>query len=246
MSNESLNFLEGAIKILKNKRQLFHSEDDLKLALSLVIKEQNPEYEIRLEKPASITIPDIWNNKHITRAPIDIVVRDNNGAIIPIELKYKTNRCVLEADDEIYNLTQHGAIDEGRFNIRKDIFRIECFVNENQMSSSGYVFILTNDSKYYLEKAALNNTLDKNFSCHDNAIINKNYEGWNYSNINRDKYDFKNNCWVFKNNHNKKHWTCSKQFSFNLELNKNYEVKWNNYSKPNNIEFMYCLFKITP
>lgn len=39
---------------LKQKRPVFQSEDDLKLAMAWLIKELYPSYEIRLERPIEI------------------------------------------------------------------------------------------------------------------------------------------------------------------------------------------------
>ncbi|MFT4786018.1 MAG: hypothetical protein ACI9I8_001144, partial [Cellvibrionaceae bacterium] len=45
------NFFEKSILKLQKEREIFHSEDDLKLSLGFIIKELYPELEIRLEKP---------------------------------------------------------------------------------------------------------------------------------------------------------------------------------------------------
>lgn len=79
------------IELLRNKRKLFHSEDDLKFELGYLIKETNTQCQIRLEKPANLEFNTRTGTSEIEihRAPIDIVVIINSKQI-PIELKYKT------------------------------------------------------------------------------------------------------------------------------------------------------------
>ena len=84
-----MNDVTPAIEDLKLKRQLFHSEDDLKFAFSLSLKNTFPDYDIRLEKPEKIIMENRNNEKVVVRAPIDInLIKD--GIHFPIELKYKT------------------------------------------------------------------------------------------------------------------------------------------------------------
>jgi hypothetical protein len=238
-----MNFFENSILILQKKRKIFHSEDDLKLSLGITIKEHYPDLEIRLEKPTSINMLNNAGQLSVVRAPIDIIVYDKNGKTVPIELKYKTKKLETENNGELYSLTNHGATDIGRYSFRKDIYRIEQFLSNEKNSSVGFVFILTNDDNYINNNVGLKETFDKHFTCHQNSLFKKKFKGWNYSRIDKTKYQKENNCWKYKNQ-KKKHWTCRKNNSYILELKNNYPIVWKEYSKLEKGEFKFCLIKI--
>jgi hypothetical protein len=238
-----MNFFENSILKLQENRKIFHSEDDLKLSLGFMIKKLYPEFEIRLEKPTLINMIDIHGKKSVVRAPIDILVYDKNGKTIPIELKYKTKKLETEYNEESYNLTNHGATDIGRYSFRKDIYRIEQFLSTEKNSDVGFVFILTNENNYYNNNLNLKENFDKNFSCHQNSIIERVYKGWNYSKIDKTKYIENNKTWKYINQ-NKKHWTCSSDKSYALELKDDYMIDWKEYSTFGNDEFKFCLIMI--
>lgn len=91
MPNCDNNF-DRLIACLQKQRKIFHSEDDLKMALAMVIRQNHPTAVIRLERPVNIEMIDRNNKKSTVRAPIDILVIDSNSSTIPIELKYKTKK----------------------------------------------------------------------------------------------------------------------------------------------------------
>ena len=237
------DFFEKSILKLQKERGIFHSEDDLKLSLGFIIKELYPELEIRLEKPININMIDIYGNESIVRAPIDIIVSDKNGKTIPIELKYKTKKLKTEFNGESYSLTNHGATDIGRYSFRKDIYRIEKYLSNNENSDFGFVFILTNEDNYVNNNVGEKETFDKNFSCHQNGKFEKEFLGWNYSKIDPTKYEKKENSWYYKNK-NKKHWTFTGDKTYKLELKNEYGIDWQYYSTFEKAEFKYCLFKV--
>ena len=238
-----MNFIDNSISKLNEKRKIFHSEDDLKLSLGITIKELFPEFEIRLEKPTIINMIDVNGKESTVRAPIDIIVYDKNGESVPIELKYKTKKLDSEQNGELYNLTNHGATDIGRYSFRKDIYRIEQYLSNEVNSNVGFVFILTNENNYFDNNVGLKETFDKYFTCHQNGVFEKEYKGWNYSKIDKVKYRKENNSWRY-NNQKKKHWTCTNDKSYVLELKNNYPIEWKEYSKIKNSVFKFCLLRI--
>jgi hypothetical protein len=238
-----MNFFENSILRLKEKREIFHSEDDLKLSLGITIKELYPEFEIRLEKPTNINMINSTGKLSVVRAPIDILVYDKNGKSVPIELKYKTKKLEIENNGELYSLTSHGATDIGRYSFRKDIYRIEQFLSREKNSDLGFVFILTNEDNYINNNVGLKETFDKHFTCHQNSLFEKEYKGWNYSKIDKTKYRKDNKTWQYINQ-KKKHWTCTKDRSYILELKNNYPIFWKEYSKLSEVEFKFCLVRI--
>ena len=235
--------LQRVIEKLRKERKIFHSEDDLKLSLGIIIKELYPEFDIRLEKPTSINMINVDGKKSIVRAPIDVIVYDKKGKSVPIELKYKTKEQKIEHNGEFYSLTNHGATDIGRYSFRKDIYRIEQYLSTKKNSDVGFLFILTNEDNYINNNVGIKETFDKHFSCHQNSLLEKEYRGWNYSKIDKTKYEKRNNTWKYINQ-DKKHWTCTKDKSYILELKNNYTIKWKEYSKLKNCEFQFCLVKI--
>ena len=133
------------LKDLLKTRPVFHSEDDFKFALSQKISKKHQDYELRLERPFEIEMLEKRDKngniiKDIVRAPIDIVIIDEKGKYIPIELKYKTKELTGEVGDDVYDLAKHGASDIGRVSFRKDIYRIERFLESNsEKCNKGFV-----------------------------------------------------------------------------------------------------------
>lgn len=237
--------ISDLINELLRSRKAFHSEDDLKLSFGMAVKTLYPDHQIRLERPVEIQMVDRNNNQLITRAPIDIVIKDKLNHTIPIELKYKTKKSIFTLDNESYHLTGHGATDVGRYSFRKDIFRIEQFFSTHENCKVGYVFILTNDSAYQKDDVSKKNTFDKYFSFHHGAKIEQHDKSWNYENIDLDKYERKkdDNRWRYINDI-KPHWTCTKENFYQLNLRHEYNVKWKSYSSIENSEFRYCVIKV--
>ncbi|MGM8363745.1 hypothetical protein ACSV4D_17665 [Flavobacterium sp. ARAG 55.4] len=239
-----MDFFEKSIIKLQNQRQIFHSEDDLKLSLAFIIKESNPEFEIRLERPVSLEMINQNGQKVIVRAPIDIVVIDADGGTYPIELKYKTKKANIEISGENYSLAGHGAPDVGRYSFRKDIYRIENYKSKNLNYKYGYVLIITNDNQYFENNVFEKDNFDKHFSFHDNVILNRFDLSWNYSTINKDKYKLnENNVWCNINS-KEQHWSCTKEYFYKLDLLNDYVISWKDFSKIENTTFKYCLIKI--
>ncbi|PVX47502.1 hypothetical protein C8C85_3445 [Flavobacterium sp. 103] len=238
-----MDFFEKSVIELQKQRPIFHSEDDLKLALAFKIKEINPEFEIRLERPVELEMVNRNGMKTTVRAPIDIIVIDTYGNYYPIELKYKTKKTNTLFNEENYILTEHGAADVGRFSFRKDIFRIENYKLKNLNYKCGYVFILTNDKSYFEKNVFEKENIDKHFSFHNGVLLNRIDSSWNYSKIDKTKFTLnENNIWC--NIQSKEHWTCKKQHFYKLDLLKDYKITWKNFSIVEKTNFKYCLIKI--
>ena len=142
---------------LKSRRQVFNSEADFQLEFGWALKELYPEYLIRMEY-----CPKVNRNMHI-----DILVITDDGWI-PIELKYKTKSCILNANDEEFVLKNHSAKDQGCYRYLKDIERIEKLKDLVDDFIEGYAIILTNESAYLSEPLKADCAY-KDFSIHEGA-----------------------------------------------------------------------------
>jgi hypothetical protein len=95
---------------------------------------------------------------------VDIWV-EQDGEILPLELKYKTRALKTVERGETYHLQNHGAQDIGRYDFVKDIWRLETIV-ANSAHAVGYAVMLTNDPSYWTKsRNAL--TVDKAFRLHE-------------------------------------------------------------------------------
>lgn len=240
-----LNFNDLMSSLLKEKRLVFHSEDDFKFSLSHVIVKSYPEFTVRLERPVEISMLQRDGKQTIVRAPIDIILVDKAGNTIPIEVKYKTRKSIIYIGNEEFSLSNHSANDVGRYSFRKDIYRIEQYLSKNLNSKVGYVLILTNDQSYSNSDVSKKNNIDKHFTFHNGAKIPSKDESWNSDSIDKSKYCFDETDKKWKYIQlNKNHWTCSSEMFYSLHLKNNYDVNWQLYSELQDNKFEYCFIEI--
>lgn len=128
--------LDGALERLSVRRPIFHSEADFQHELAWQIRAMHPELAVRLERP----FPGR------TSGAIDIVA--SAGELRhAIELKYLSRSCELQLAGEDFRLKQHGAQDVRRYDVCKDVERMEDFCAGSSCSAS--VIVLTNDPYYW-------------------------------------------------------------------------------------------------
>jgi hypothetical protein len=137
-ANELTTSLQATLQALSADRPIFHSECDFQHALAWAIHERVANAHIRLEKPHEI---------EGRRRYIDLVV-EQDGIACFMELKYKTTETSLVDKGEAYSLKQQGAIDQGSYDILKDVQRIEAVVGERH-GRFGFSVTLSNDSRYW-------------------------------------------------------------------------------------------------
>jgi len=209
--------IEGVLKELSGKRPVFHSEADFQHALAWTIHEKYSDLNIRLEKRV------VLNNEEIY---FDIFAFNKNKTVI--EVKYKTKNLNTVVNNEEFNLKNHGAQDQGRYDFIKDISRLEKALLEKALEihdGTGFAILLTNDESYWKTPTRYVDTADKAFRIHEGRII----------------------CGCGKLSWKERTSKGTKSRRSDIILKRNYTLNWNNYSNmegQKNGEFRYLLVKI--
>jgi len=220
-----------SLKLLSQERPIFHSEDDFKFAFSNTLQKiVGKGCEIRLERPVDIEMVCRNGVTKLVKAPIDIVLLYKNS-MYPIELKYKTKALELETENDKYILAEHGARDKGRFSFRKDIYRLEYVVHDNKKYKEvqGFFIVITNDEAYTKKASSL--TLDKNYSFHNGATLQKKDLGWNEKKLEALGLVEKEDKKFYKIDTDAVHETSRGESFYQLDLKNEYTIKWEEYSE---------------
>ena len=122
---------------LAARRPVFHSEADLQHELAWHLREVYPNLQVRLEYPLA----------RPSNAAIDILIR-NGGQEMALELKYLCQRVEHEIDGESFVLKPQGAQDIRRYDVLKDVGRMEQFLAARPPASAA-VLVLSNDPSYW-------------------------------------------------------------------------------------------------
>jgi len=145
---------------LARERPVFHSEADFQFALAWHIQRTRPSAAIRLEYKAAYAY---------RRGYLDLWVREQD-AVSAIELKYFMRRLTVSVDGETYDLVDQGAADIGRYQVLKDLAKVESIVAA-QPATRGYVVALTNNDMYWKVLAQPRTTIDAAFRIHERAVL---------------------------------------------------------------------------
>ena len=140
------------LRQLATQRPIFHSERDLQHALAWEIQRQHPEARLRLE-------PRPRRGIHLD---LLVCLGERRTAV---ELKYLAAAFLGTCDDEAYDLPNRGAQDISRYDVVKDIVRIEALLADGYVDD-GYVVALTNDGSYWRPNRRTD-TVDNAFRVHD-------------------------------------------------------------------------------
>ena len=143
---------------LAAERPIFHSEADFQHAFAWHLHNLWPSAAVRLEYrpiPEEPRALDVWVTTDTER--------------IAIELKYVTRRLSITLDGERFELANHSAQDQRRYDFWNDVQRVERAV-EAADASEGWAIFLTNDSSYWREsvKAA---AVDTAFRMHEGREV---------------------------------------------------------------------------
>lgn len=127
--------VRAALFDLARRRQIFHSEADFQYELATQLTRLNPSVEIRLERPVRIPGARVIN--------LDMFLR-RDGMQYAVELKYITAKLEVALGDEEFLLKAQSAQDLRRYDILKDILRVESLV-EAGVVEAGMSVTITND-----------------------------------------------------------------------------------------------------
>lgn len=155
---------------LSKTNPLFCSELEFQFYLAWKIKElYKDQFKICIEYPLK--------NYEGKNRNIDLVLVDNGGRYIPIELKYKTSKFEQVWNGFTYKLKDQSANDLTKYGHIKDISRIEYFKETENNFLVGYVITITNQSRTWQK---INNPLqtDYEFSLEDGIKICKGIKKW--------------------------------------------------------------------
>lgn len=149
-----LEILQSELKLLAQRRPLFHSEADFQHELAWQLQTRGLVDKIRLEFPM-----------HTSSGVMNLDLLAVRGTTrIAIELKYwKRALNLLGPDGERFVLKNQGAHDTSRYDFWKDVWRIETMVDEG-MVDAGFALTLTNDSAYW--RPGRDGTIDAAFRIH--------------------------------------------------------------------------------
>jgi len=152
--------IQSILSGLSVERPVFHNEADFQHALAWAIRERHPDAKIRLEMKV---------HGANTKVYLDILVQ-LDGRKYAIELKYKPRNveCVVEGEE--FALINQGAQDIGRYDVLKDVQRLERMVAEG-IVDSGFLVFLTNDLSYSTDSRITDDTVDRDFRLHEGRTL---------------------------------------------------------------------------
>jgi len=142
---------------LSARRPIFHSEADFQHALAWQMQLEYADADLRLEHP-------LMNGQ---RGAIDILVRLDNQTFA-LELKYLSRNLIHETGQDRFALKSQSAHDIRRYDVCKDIQRVEQFAAHT--GGTGGVVVLSNDPYYWNGPKSMD-TCDSRFNIREGCIL---------------------------------------------------------------------------
>jgi hypothetical protein len=130
--------VRSLLRSLAFRRPVFHSEADFQHELAWQIRQEFSGHRVRLEVPSGIE----------GVGTTDLIVK-NGETICGLELKYLVKFYAGVIEGETFSLRAHSAHDQRRYDVVKDILRLERLNRE--ISGPSYVVVLTNDPAFWKE-----------------------------------------------------------------------------------------------
>ncbi len=149
--------IEPLMTRLSGRRPIFHSEADFQHELAIELRAMDPALALRLEYPFGVG----------ARASLDILLRKTN-VLAGLELKYLCRAADVSVAGEAFRLRHQSAHDIRRYDVCKDVVRMEAFCE--RFGASGGVLILTNDPAYWSPRRRAD-TFDAAFNLADLRVL---------------------------------------------------------------------------
>lgn len=149
--------VQGSLGRLAERRPLFHSEADFQHALAWQLQLDHPSALIRLEtRPLA--------GRSIS---LDLALTVD-GVRTAIELKYLVRALVTDVDGERFELRAQSAHDVRRYDVVKDLRRLEEIIDAGA-ADVGVMVAITNDPAYWMP--GRDGTIDAAFRLHEGATL---------------------------------------------------------------------------
>lgn len=153
--------IDDLLAAMKSTRAVFHSEADFQHHLAWQAHLLDPQLQVRLELRPDVGI----------RESVDVMlVRPDLGMATFIELKYLKAAWSGLVSSEQFDLPNTGAHDIVRYDVIKDIERLERFV-DSRPASNGLMLCLTNDSLHWREPIGMRATIAEAFRIHEGSRV---------------------------------------------------------------------------
>jgi hypothetical protein len=149
----------ATVSRLAANRPLFHSEADFQHALAWQLHLDDAHLRIRPEycpNPTERVRADIWT------------VTPDSGTRTAFELKYLVRAVETTVAGERFVLRNQGAHDISRYDVVKDVHRVERWVDTG-LADRGYVIVLSNDPGYW--NRSDRDTIDAAFRLHHGRVL---------------------------------------------------------------------------
>lgn len=148
---------DAVMHSLAEHRPVFHSEADFQHAFAWQAHVRHPTARIRLELRPD---PDV-------RETVDMLCVIG-GERIAVEFKYLVRRFEVTIDGEAFRLHDQGAQPLSRYDVVKDIERLERFCL-NDGADVGHAVVLSNDALMW--SPGRTGSVDEGFRLHDGAVL---------------------------------------------------------------------------
>lgn len=152
--------LPALLAELGRERPVFYSEADMQLAFAWKLRELSSDIHVALE-----TRP-----RGSSRLDIEAFGK-TSGVRTAIELKYKTTPLAPEGELGDYALKHQSAHDFGRYDVVRDIERVETLVHDGRKFDNGFVVFLTNDKAYWERPSNPPTSKDRHFRLHEGSLL---------------------------------------------------------------------------
>jgi hypothetical protein len=154
---EAPKLVKEAMNRLALRRPVFHSEADFQHGLAWQIQLDCPDARVRLET-RPLEGRSVFLDLSVTLGEVRVAV----------ELKYLVRALSTTVDGERFDLRSQSAHDVRRYDVIKDVCRVEELVAA-RVADVGFVVVLTNDPAYWTPGRA--GTVDTAFRLHEGHTL---------------------------------------------------------------------------